>query len=90
VTASTRDATPRIRDVRCAARRLRVELADGRSLIVPLTWFPRLRDGTRAQRDRWRISAGGTGVHWPDLDEDLSAEGLLRGALAPGSRSRRR
>jgi hypothetical protein len=49
---------------------------------VPIAWFPRLRDATPAQRDRWQPCAGGFGVHWPELDEDLSTEGLLRGAPA--------
>jgi hypothetical protein len=79
---------PRIRDVRVSAKTLQVDLADGRSISVPLTWFPRLLRGTRTQRNRWKVSAGGTGIHWPDLDEDLSAEGLLRGTPAPRTRSR--
>jgi hypothetical protein len=79
-----------IRSVRPGTRRLRVDFADGRILTVPLDWFPRLRNGTRAQRARWRLSAGGGGVHWPDLDEDLSAEGLLRGTREPGAGPKRR
>lgn len=54
-----------------------VHLQDGRSLAVPLEWFPRLRDATPDQRGRWELSGGGLGVHWPDLDEDLSVPGLL-------------
>ena len=82
MTASGRDPGPRIRDVRVLEDAVRVDLEDGRTLTVPLAWFPGLLRGTRSQRRRWRLCAGGTGVHWPDLDEDLSAEGLLRGARA--------
>jgi hypothetical protein len=54
-----------------------VHLQDGRSLTVPLEWFPRLRDATSAQRDNWTLIGPGTGIHWPDLDEDISVAGLL-------------
>lgn len=54
-----------------------VHLQDGRSLTVPLEWFPRLRDAAPDQRDRWELSGGGLGIHWPELDEDLSVPGLL-------------
>lgn len=60
-----------------------VELADGRSLSVPLAWFPRLSGASKADLENWQLSAGGSGIHWPDLDEDVSSEGLLRGAPAP-------
>ena len=52
-------------------------LEDGRSLTVPLEWFPRLRDATSAARTRWELMGHGLGIHWPDLDEDLSVPGLL-------------
>lgn len=58
---------------------LAVDLADGRTITVPLAWFPRLAHGTAAERANWRLIAGGEGIHWPDLDEDLSVEGLLAG-----------
>lgn len=48
------------------------ELADGRSISAPLEWFPRLRDATPAQRANWRLIGGGEGIHWPDIDEDIS------------------
>jgi hypothetical protein len=64
-----------------------VDLADGRTITVPLSWFPRLEKASPAQRANWRIAGGGFGIHWPDLDEDLSTAGLLRGARAPGGRS---
>lgn len=54
-----------------------VHLQDGRSLTVPLEWFPRLRDATPAQRNNWRLIGPGTGIHWPDIDEDISVAGLL-------------
>ena len=56
-----------------------VELVDGRSISVPLTWYPRLEHGTREERARWRLIGDGEGIHWPDLDEDISVEGLLAG-----------
>jgi hypothetical protein len=52
-------------------------LADGREISVPLAWFPRLRDATVDQRRNWRLIGGGVGVHWPDVDEDISAASLL-------------
>jgi hypothetical protein len=58
---------------------LTVELADGRTISVPLTWFPRLAHGTPAERTKWRLIGRGTGIHWPDLDEDISVESLLAG-----------
>ena len=57
---------------------LRVVLADGRELAVPLEWFPRLRDATPEQRANWRLIGRGQGVHWVDVDEDISVAGLLR------------
>jgi uncharacterized protein DUF2442 len=57
---------------------LRVVLADGRELTVPLEWFPRLRDATPEQRRNWRFIGRGQGIHWPDVDEDISVAGLMR------------
>lgn len=62
---------------------LKVELLDGRTITVPLTWYPRLLHATPEQRANWEIAGAGYGIHWADVDEDLSAEGLLRGAPAP-------
>jgi hypothetical protein len=59
-----------------------VYLEDGRSLSVPLEWFPSLRDGSEAARANWRLIGRGVGIHWEELDEDLSVRGLLEGALA--------
>jgi hypothetical protein len=68
---------PRAVDVVLTEVELRVRLADGREVSVPLEWFPRLRAATAEQRARWRFIGGGVGVHWPDLDEDLSVAALL-------------
>ena len=61
-----------------------VDLADGRTIIVPLAWYPRLLDATPTQRQNWRPCGSGYGMHWPDIDENLSTQGLLAGAPAPG------
>jgi hypothetical protein len=58
---------------------LDVELSDGRAISVPLTWFPRLVHASPAERANWRLIGRGQGVHWEDLDEDISVEGLLAG-----------
>ena len=57
---------------------LEVYLSDGREIRVPLEWFPKLRDATPEERQHWRFIGKGIGIHWPDIDEDLSLEGLLR------------
>lgn len=58
---------------------LSVELSDGRAISLPLSWFPRLSHGTADERNKWRLIAGGRGIHWTDLDEDISVENLLAG-----------
>jgi hypothetical protein len=73
----------RVKDVRFAEDTLSVDLIDGRTIVVPLAWYPRLLHATPEQRENWQICGGGYGIHWPDIDEDLSTEGLLRGAPAP-------
>lgn len=65
-------------DVRADTSLLHVALADGRELAVPLEWFPRLRDASPEQRNHWRFIGRGKGIHWPDVDEDISVESLLR------------
>lgn len=65
-------------DVQADAAALRVTLADGRELSAPLEWFPRLRDATPEQRRNWRLIGRGQGIHWPDVDEDISVAGLMR------------
>ena len=59
-----------------------VELVDGRTITVPLTWYPRLAHGSRDERANWRLIGEGEGIHWPALDEDISVEGLLAGHRA--------
>ena len=81
--ATTRD--DRAQAVRCTKERLVVGLVDGRRLSVPLRWYPRLHAGTPAQRNPWEPCAACRGIHWPDLDEDLSIEGLLAGRKDPAS-----
>ncbi|MXX19139.1 MAG: DUF2442 domain-containing protein [Dehalococcoidia bacterium] len=76
-------AGERVQDVRVTEDTLTVDLLDGRTISVPLTWYPRLLHATEAQRNNWQVAGGGFGIHWPDVDEDLSTEGLLRGAPAP-------
>jgi len=71
-----------IRDVHFSDDSLSVDLVDGRTITVPLVWYPRLLQATPAQRANWQIIGAGYGIHWPDVDEDLSAEGLLRGSPA--------
>jgi hypothetical protein len=72
---------PRIhaRDVRVSDEALTVLLADGRTISVPLAWYPRLHRASPEQRDNWRLIGQGDGIHWPDIDEDISTIGLLEG-----------
>jgi hypothetical protein len=70
---------PLARDVWVSNDTLTVELVDGRVLAVPLNWYPRLNHGSDSERSNWQLIAGGIGIHWPDLDEDISVEGLLAG-----------
>jgi hypothetical protein len=80
---STKVTDERVLDVRCDAHSLTVDLMDGRTISAPLAWYPRLLHATPEQRSRWELAGCGDGIHWPDVDEDLSTEGLLRGAPAP-------
>lgn len=59
---------------------LSVELSDGRTIVVPLSWYPRLERGTLAERNNWKLIGNAQGIHWPDLDEDISVENLLQGS----------
>jgi Protein of unknown function (DUF2442) len=72
----------RVLDVRFDAHSLIVDLMDGRTISVPLAWYPRLANASVEQRAHWEKCGGGYGIHWPEVDEDLSTEGLLRGAPA--------
>jgi Protein of unknown function (DUF2442) len=75
-------ADERVLGVEFSDDALSVSLRDGRVITVPLAWYPRLLNATPEQLQNWKIAGGGYGLHWPDLDEDLSTEGLLRGAPA--------
>jgi Protein of unknown function (DUF2442) len=76
----------RARDVIVTDDELAVALMDGRTITVPLAWYPRLVAATTDQRRHWEIAGAGYGIHWPDIDEDVSTEGLLQGRPArPGS-----
>jgi hypothetical protein len=73
----------RVADVSFTEDSVCFSLRDGQKISGPLTWYPRLLKATPEQRNNWKLAGGGYGIHWPDLDEDPSAEGLLRGAPAP-------
>ncbi len=75
----------RVKTVSFTADAISVELMDGRIITVPLVWYPRLLHATPEQREGWEICGGGYGLHWEAIDEDLSTEGMLRGAPAPGA-----
>jgi Protein of unknown function (DUF2442) len=72
-------ALPRVVAVTITDDTLSADLEDGRTISVPIGWYPRLAHGTPAERANFQISGGGYGIHWPDLDEDLGVEGLLLG-----------
>jgi hypothetical protein len=76
-------AGKQVRDVLVTDDAISVDLFDGRTITVPLAWYPRLLHATSEQRANWRIAGAGYGIHWPDIDEDLSTRGLLQGAPAP-------
>jgi hypothetical protein len=79
MTTSTDANLIRVVSVRVTTDRLEVDFEDGRTHRLPLAWYPRLQHGTPKERNTWQLIARGRGVHWPLLDEDLSAEGLLAG-----------
>lgn len=83
ISAQVRDT--RVADVDVSDEALVVTLRDGRRISAPLTWFPRLQRASVAQRQDWKLAGGGYGIHWPQVDEDLSVDGLLRGEAAPGA-----
>ena len=87
MSSSAITADERVLDVAFSDDALSVSLRDGRVISVPLVWYPRLLKATPAQRKNWKIAGGGYGIHWPDVDEDLSTEGLLRGAKTPKNHS---
>lgn len=75
------------REVRITAGEIQVELVDGRAVVAPLGWFPRLAHATPAERNTWRLIGRGEGVHWPALDEDISVEHLLLGRASGESQA---
>jgi hypothetical protein len=78
-------ADERVKNVSFSDESISVDLMDGRTIIVPLVWYPRLLNATSEQREKWQVCGGGYGIHWEEIDEDLSTEGMLRGAPAPRS-----
>ena len=77
----------RSQNVRVNDEELVIELEDGRTLSIPLAWYPRLFYGTLEERHNWRLIGQGEGIHWPDLDEDISVEQLLLGIPSGESQS---
>jgi len=75
--SAVRSITVFATDVQFNEHILRVQLSDGREISVPLEWFPRLRDASEEQKANWRLIGKGIGIHWEDIDEDISVEGLL-------------
>ncbi len=80
-------ADERVKNVSFTQETISVDLMDGRIITVPLAWYPRLLNATSEQLNNWQICGGGYGIHWEDLDEDISTEGMLRGAPAPFAKS---
>jgi hypothetical protein len=77
MSTSAVEIKPLVVDVTVDESALRATLADGREVSVPLAWFPRLQRATPEQRRKWRLIGAGIGIHWPDVDEDISAASLL-------------
>lgn len=86
MSSSVVEANPRAQEVSVSEDELTVALADGRRISVPLAWFPRLLHASAAQRTNWELLGDGEGIRWPDVDEDLSVAGILRGTPAPLAR----
>ncbi|HAT51545.1 MAG TPA: DUF2442 domain-containing protein [Alphaproteobacteria bacterium] len=76
-------ADERVKNVQVRNDAIDVDLMDGRTISAPLAWFPRLANATQRQREQWEMCGGGYGIHWDEIDEDISTEGLLRGIPAP-------
>ena len=85
---STLNPGERITHVSFSTDSLCIVLRDGRKISVPLSWYAKLLNATPAQRNNWKLAGAGYGIHWPDIDEDLSTEGLLRGAPAPREKTK--
>ena len=73
------DLHPQAQNIQCTDASLIVDLVDGRTISVPLIWFPRLANATKEQLQSWVLLGNGEGIHWPEIDEDLSVNGLLIG-----------
>ncbi len=83
----TESSSALAQDVRVADDALTVVLLDGRTLTVPVSWYPRLANGSSKERQNWQLLGGGRGIHWPDLDEDISVDALLAGRPSAESQS---
>ena len=79
ITSTIEAQIPEAEEVSVTADTLQVELSDGRTLSVPLAWYPRLVHATPDERNNWELIGNGQGIRWPDLDEDVSVEGLIAG-----------
>jgi hypothetical protein len=88
MSTSTFNPGERVSGVSFTEDSLSVSLRDGRKISVPLTWYPKLLHATPEQRNNWKVAGAGYGIHWPEIDEDLSTEGLLRGAPAPREKTK--
>ena len=86
MTSSILETAPSMEKVTVRGGKLIVDLADGRTLIVPLEWYPRLLYGSRKERQNWQILADGDTIEWPDLDEHIGIDGLLTGRRSGESR----
>lgn len=86
-TSSLATETAAAKRVKVTEHALVVELRDGRSVSVPIEWYPRLAEGRPSERRRWELIGPGIGIHWPDLDEDISVEGLLLGLASNESQA---
>ena len=78
------DVNPLAEEIQCTEDELIVSLVDGRKISAPLAWFPRLVNASMEERNNWELLGDGQGIHWPDIDEDLSVSGLLKGTRFDG------
>ena len=85
--SSVEAQAPTAAHVRVSDETLAVDLTDGRAISVPVAWYPRLSHGTAEERNHWRLIGNGRGIHWPDLDEDISVENLLTGKASGESQT---
>ena len=87
MTFSAEPRTAQVLQVSVTDDTLTVDLVDGRTVAVPLAWYPRLAHATASERNNWRVIGHGEGVHWSDLDEDISVDGLLAGRASGESQA---